>query len=424
MKKLNVRVAALLFCGAMLATSCQGLVDAIWPWEPAEVNKPATTPTNPTMPTKVAVTAVTLDKTELTLTAGVTYQLTATVTPANATDADVTWSSSDESVAKVDGTGLVTTVADGTATITAKAGDKTAICTVTVAPILVTSVTLNKTTTSITIGANETLTATVEPKDATDPTVAWSSDKTNIATVDANGKVTGVAAGEATITATAGDKKATCTVTVTTATVAVTGITLNKSNLTLTPNDTGTLCVTAVAPTTATDQTVTWSSDKTSVATVDTSTGKVTAVAAGTATITATANDGSGVKATCAVTVKALENETLTTATADVTTYNGTNITIKAESEYGAVCQAEGIPVDNIDNAIIETKNGKTIKKIEFTIGMGEGNASNLSSSVGTISVTDGNTSGSVTGIDATSVTISNSEIAVININSFTVYYY
>ena len=81
----------------------------------------------------VAVTSVTLDKTELALTVGdAAVQLTATVTPDNATDADVDWSSSDVSVATVDGSGLVTAVADGTATITAKAGEKTAECKVTV----------------------------------------------------------------------------------------------------------------------------------------------------------------------------------------------------------------------------------------------------------------------------------------------------
>ena len=81
----------------------------------------------------VAVTSVTLDKTELALTIGdAAVQLTVTVKPDNATDADVDWTSSDVSVATVDGSGLVTAVADGTATITAKAGDKTAECTVTV----------------------------------------------------------------------------------------------------------------------------------------------------------------------------------------------------------------------------------------------------------------------------------------------------
>ena len=145
-------------------------------------------------------------------------QLKATVAPDNATDKTVTWSSDKTSVATVDATGKVTAVAEGTATITAKAGDKTATCKVTVkaAVVAVTSVKLDKTELALTVGdAAAQLTATVAPDNATDKTVTWSIDKTSVATVDATGKVTAVAEGEATITAKAGDKTATCKVTVT-----------------------------------------------------------------------------------------------------------------------------------------------------------------------------------------------------------------
>lgn len=118
-----------LFSLSMSLTSCE---DIFGHWE-----KPTPVIVTPGTDKQVEVTSVTLDKTELALTiggiGGAAVQLTATVTPDNATDADVDWSSSDVSVATVDGSGLVTAVADGTATITAKAGDKTAECTVTVA---------------------------------------------------------------------------------------------------------------------------------------------------------------------------------------------------------------------------------------------------------------------------------------------------
>ncbi len=80
----------------------------------------------------------------------------------------------------------------------------------------VTGVSLNKSSTSLTVGGTETLTATVAPSDATDPSVAWSSSDTSVATVDSNGKVTAVGIGTATITVitTDGSKTATCTVTV------------------------------------------------------------------------------------------------------------------------------------------------------------------------------------------------------------------
>lgn len=82
-----------------------------------------------------------------------------------------------------------------------------------------TSVTLNKTTLSLAVGANETLTATVLPADATDKTVTWKSSDATIAGVDSTGKVSGVKAGTADITVTTkdGSKTAKCTVTVTAA---------------------------------------------------------------------------------------------------------------------------------------------------------------------------------------------------------------
>ena len=166
----------------------------------------------------IVVTSVTLDKTELALTVGdAAVQLKATVAPDNATDKTVTWTSSNPAIATVDATGKVTAVAGGEATITAKAGDKTATCKVTVKAnvVAVTSVKLDKTELALTVGdAAVQLKATVAPDNATDKTVTWTSDKTSVATVDATGKVTAVAEGEATITAKAGDKTATCKVTV------------------------------------------------------------------------------------------------------------------------------------------------------------------------------------------------------------------
>ena len=167
----------------------------------------------------------------------------------------------------------------------------------------VTEVKLDKTSLTLDVGESDTLTATITPSNATDKSVTWESSDTNIATVDANGKVTAVAPGTATITVTTVDqsKTATCEVTVTAATVPVTGVTLNKTSTSLYVGDTETLTAT-VEPSDATNKNVTWSSDDTSVATVDAS-GLVTALARGTAVITATAADGNGANATCTVTV-------------------------------------------------------------------------------------------------------------------------
>ena len=180
----------------------------------------------------VAVTSVTLDKTSLEMTEGEEITLAATIKPENATEKDVTWTSDKTDVATVKD-GKVTAVKEGTATITAKAEDKTATCKVTVKKgfVEVTSITLDKTSLSLTVGEEETLTATVKPDNATDKTVTWTSSNSAVATVD-NGTVKGVKEGTATITAKAGSKTAKCNVTVKAEAVPV--INLESTSATLT----------------------------------------------------------------------------------------------------------------------------------------------------------------------------------------------
>lgn len=162
---------------------------------------------------RIAVTSVTLDKTSVKLKEGESVTLVATVTPDNATDKTVTWTSSEAAVASVDASGKVTAIKEGSATITAKAGDKTATCSVTIKnDVPVSSVEFNKTTLSLIAGETATLVATIKPNDATDKTVNWSTSDSKIASVDNQGKVTALAKGHATITAKAGDKTATCMV--------------------------------------------------------------------------------------------------------------------------------------------------------------------------------------------------------------------
>ena len=264
---------------------------------------------------KVLVTALTLNQTVISLEKGKSFQLNATVTPASATDPSVSWKSSNNTVAAVDGTGKVTAQSAGSATITCTAKDGSGIkatCKVTVTDssvpvnptVKVTKITLNKTTASVTKGKTLQLTATVTPASATNKAVAWKSSNTKIATVSSTGKVTAKSAGTVTITCTAKDgsgKKATCKITVTNPVVKVTKITLNKKTATLSPKETLTLKAT-ITPTNAANKAVTWKSSNTKIATVN-SRGKVTAKSAGTVTITCTAKDGSGKKATCKITV-------------------------------------------------------------------------------------------------------------------------
>lgn len=163
----------------------------------------------------------------------------------------------------------------------------------------VTSVQLSQTKMTLQAGDTLTLTVIVSPANATDKTVTWKSSDTSVATVSSSGVVKAIKEGEATITATAGGKSATCQVTVKPNVVAVTSVTLSASELSLKVGDSQTLTAT-VSPSNATDKNVTWKSSNTSVATVSSS-GVVKATGVGNAVITATAG---GKSATCQVKVK------------------------------------------------------------------------------------------------------------------------
>ena len=254
----------------------------------------------------VGVSSVTVTPSRIEIIEGGSAALSARVSPEAASDRAVAWSSSDRSVATVDRTGTVQGLKPGTATVTATAEGKSGTCAVTVKAktVSVTEVTLDKTELTLTEGETETLTATVKPDNADNRKVTWSSDKTEVATVGGDGRVTAVKAGEAVVTVTTedGGKTATCKVTVKAKAVNVTEVTLDRTELTLTEGETGTLAAT-VKPDNADNRKVTWSSDKTEIATVG-GDGRVTAVKAGEAVITVTTEDG-GKTATCKVTVKA-----------------------------------------------------------------------------------------------------------------------
>ena len=160
-----------------------------------------------------------LDKTSLTLHGNESQQLTATVLPADASQ-ELTWTSSDESVATVSQSGLVSAVSAGHAVITATTTDGTdlsASCDVTVLPVQqAESIQLNVTTAGLNEGSTLQLTATVLPEECDIKTVIWASNNPSVATVDSNGLVTTHSVGTATITAITTDGSnlsTTCTVT-------------------------------------------------------------------------------------------------------------------------------------------------------------------------------------------------------------------
>ena len=242
----------------------------------------------------IPVSSISIDKTEMVMSVGESGNLTVTVSPSDAKEKFVTWSSSDSYVATVSSSGLVKAIAPGTATVTASCGGFSATCKVSV-KVPVTSISLDESNITLGTGKTQQLTATVSPETATDKTVTWASSNASSVTVSSTGMVTAVAAGSATITASCGGYSAACQVTVYT---SVSSITLNTDKLSVSAGDSRQLTAT-ISPDNATYKTITWKSSNYDIAQVSQS-GRVNSIAPGEVTITASCD---GHTAQCVVTV-------------------------------------------------------------------------------------------------------------------------
>ena len=244
-----------------------------------------------------------LSKTTLTLNDGKSAELAATVYPENTTTKTVTWSSSNTKVVKVDSYGEVTAVNPGTAYVYCKAKDSgvTAKCKVTVKEVKATSISFAASSTTVEYSKTKTLKPSFKPSNTTDKTLTWKSSNPQVVSVDKNGKIKGLKAGQsAVVTATAKNGKLTAKITVKVNPIGVSKITLNRTSQSLSKGKSFTLVAT-VKPANATNKTLTWTSSNPNVAKVDKN-GKVTALKNGTATITC--KSANGKKATCSVTVR------------------------------------------------------------------------------------------------------------------------
>lgn len=249
---------------------------------------------NPTPdPATIGVESVSIDQTSIELKVGETSSLVATVNPENATNKNVTWRSSDALVASVDNNGKVTALKAGSAniTVTTEDGGKTANAVVTII-IPVESVSIDQSFIQLEVGQTSSLVATVNPQNATNKYIAWSSSNIEVANVDSEGKVTALSPGNATITARSvySNKTASTEVTVIPALIAVESVTINETSMLLEVGEIYDLEAT-VNPENASNKNITWSSSNIEIAIVD-DLGNVTAVSPGTATITATTVDG------------------------------------------------------------------------------------------------------------------------------------
>ncbi len=252
-----------------------------------------------TVTVTVPVTGLSLNAETLKLNHNQTFAMVATIYPEQATDKQVNWSSSDQTVATVSSTGVVRMVAHGgTALITAttRDGNFTAQCSV-IFWVPVTGIVVMPSSATMATGESITLGHLVSPPDASNPAVLWRSGNTNIATVNSSGRVTGVSPGQTSVMVISTDsfKTATCMVLVK---VPVSGVILSPSTLTLVQAQTPTGIITAtIIPSEATETEVLWSSNNIAVATVTPSgnPGKATVEAGpstGTAMITVTTVDG------------------------------------------------------------------------------------------------------------------------------------
>ena len=359
---------------------------------------------NETQTPVVEVESVSLNKSEMTLTEGESETLAATVTPENAENKSIIWSSNNEAVATVDANGTVIAKRAGTAVITATSTNgKSAGCTVTVEKkqIPVTEVRLSESTVGIVEGSTYKLTATVLPENTTDSkNVSWSSNNEAVATVDANGNVTAKRAGTAVITATSTNgKTAGCTVTVSKKEIPITEVRLNKSTETLKEGETTTLTATVLPENTTYGKSVKWSSSNVAVATVDLM-GKVTAKRAGTAIITAISENGK--TASCTITV----NKKDTNITITEVRLNKSTETLKEGDT--TTLTATVLPENTTDSKSVSWRSSNS------EVATVDANGTVTAKRAGTVVITATSTNGKTAGC---TVTVSRKEIPITEIS-------
>ena len=353
-----------------------------------------------------AVMGISLDLKELSLKPNSSHTLVVTITPENAQNKKVLWSSSDDDIVTVDENGKLKALKNGKATITVTTedGKYKATCEVTVTSdiVSVTSVTI-KGASEVLVGKTIKLTADIKPNDASDKSVKQKSSDSKIASVDKNGNVKGLKNGKVTITVTTndGNKTAKKDITIkensnpnpipsnpnsgessnptptTPSEVKVTGVSLNKDKLTLNVNDSDNLKAT-ITPSNATNKGLKWQSSNPNVVKVDDN-GKVTALSEGTATITVTTVDGN-YEANCDVVVSSIYKIELKTQFNDNQLPVGYNVIVykdgkkftdyknviyKGLEKYDYFLSSEIQKVEK--NITLTLKDGKTIN-LQFTI--------------------------------------------------------
>jgi len=313
------------------------------------------------------VASLILNFSDKTIFIGGKFNLDVSITPSTATILGVTWKSSNPKVVTVSAKGEVVGLVGGVAVITCTTidGGFTDTCVVTVKEP-VTLVTLDNESYNLGVGKVFKLTATVSNETATNKDVVWSSSNVKVAVVTQKGKVTGIAAGYTTITATAldgSDVDASCDVRVI---KPVELITLSTNSMTLYVGVAKKL-KTTVSPAKATIKTIVFSSSDPSIAIIDDS-GIVTAIKAGRVTITAEAMDNSGRKAICYVIVNDRVPSTgVTLQDKKITMVSGENKIVQLVLIPSTTTDSFTWSTDNPGVATVDKKSGKIIARATGT---------------------------------------------------------
>lgn len=371
-------------------------------WTPAPTSSPSPTPrpTATPKPSYIAVKKVVLSQRSMSLVAGRTSRLTATVMPSDATNKSLRWTSANTNIATVKADGTVTGVSAGSTVVyvTTTDGEYIAICTVSVTgsispspspsvrpsasptprpsvspspnpsasptAVPVTKVSLSRKELSVKVGDSHSLTATVTPANAANKNIKWTSADTGIATVDGNGKVTAVAVGTTMVFVTTEDGEfvAVCRVTVRDnkpAEPTPTPFTLDKKSLELCEGQEATLTASGAAGG------VDWTSSDTGVATV--TNGKVAAVKGGIVEITAQEKEGEKRKVTCKVTVNSNVVAELETDKIDNTDDSKVKVTGAKEKEK--ITKVE-IPDNVVEIAESAFKNAQKVWSVTLPKGI------------------------------------------------------
>lgn len=293
-----------------------------------------------TIAVKEYVSDISLSETDKFMNVGATGTLIATVSADTATNRNVVWSSSDNSVCYVDGSGNISAKGVGNAVITATAADGSGVSATCIVKVVnpVTGIDVEPGTVRLLVGDSQKVTANIYPEDATVKSVTWTSSNESIATVDEDGEVFALSSGKVKITATSqdgNDIKGICWVYVTPG-VNISSLRINSKDIYMLTGRSRKLSV-IVRPAVNTDS-YQWYSSDTGIVTVDDN-GVITTVGPGTADVYVI-SDAAGVESTCTVHSLAISRANITLEQYDSYTLDviGTTDSITWRSSNPRVC--------------------------------------------------------------------------------------